>query len=48
MDVERLASKLDPLMPREVGHWLLARDLADSDIKDLIEKKLISTAYIHI
>ena len=45
MDVERLASKLDPLMPREVGHWLRARDLADADTKALIEKQIVSVAY---
>ena len=45
MDVERLAGKLDLLMPREVGHWLRARDLADADTKALIEKQIVSVAY---
>ena len=48
MDVEKLARKLEPLIPDEVGHWLRVRDLADPDIKDLVEKELISAAYTHL
>ncbi len=45
MDVEKLARKLEPLLPEEVQHWLRVRDLADPAIKDLVEKELISRAH---
>lgn len=48
MDIEKLARKLEPLIPDEVGHWLRVRDLADPDIKDLVAKELISAAYTHL
>lgn len=48
MDVEKLAGKLEPLIPDEVRHWLRVRDLAGPDVKDLVEKELISAAYAHL
>ena len=48
MDLEKLARKLEPLIPDKVQHWLRVRDLADPDIKDLVEKELISAAYTHL
>ncbi len=38
MDIEKLAMKLEPLIPEQVRHWLSVRDVADADVKDLIEK----------
>lgn len=45
MDIEKLARKLEPLIPAQVEHWLRVRDIADPDIKDLIDKEIIGTAH---
>ena len=45
MEVERLARKLEPLMPREVQHWLRVRDTADPDLKAIIDRQIVSVAY---
>lgn len=45
MDAEKLARKLEPLMPEQVDHWLRVRDIADADVKDLIEKEITGVAY---
>ncbi len=45
MSVEKAAAKLRPLMPQKVAHWLKMRELADPEMKSLIEKQIISTAY---
>ena len=45
MDIEKLARKLEPLIPDQVQHWLRVRDLADPDLKSLVEKEIVSTAY---
>ena len=45
MDIERIAAKLRPLMPDKISQWMKARELADPELKSLIEKQIISTAY---
>lgn len=45
MDVERLARKLAPLMPEQIQKWMRARDLADSELRGLIEKQIFATAH---
>jgi Helicase HerA, central domain len=45
MEIERIARKLEPLMPREVQHWLQVRDTADSEMKSLIDKQIASLAH---
>jgi hypothetical protein len=45
MNIEKVASKLKPLMPGRVQHWAKAMELAEPELKDLIEKQIISTAY---
>ena len=45
MIIEKIAAKLQPLMPEKVSHWLRARELADPELKSLIEKQIFSTAY---
>ena len=37
--------KLEPIMPKAVAHWRKTRDIASSELKELIEKQIISTAY---
>jgi len=32
-------------MPREVAHWIKARDTADPELRALIEKQIITTAH---
>lgn len=44
MKIEVLARKLQPLMPREVSHWLRVRELAYSGTKELIDKQIVMTA----
>ncbi|HBG28976.1 MAG: hypothetical protein A2Y10_14860 [Planctomycetes bacterium GWF2_41_51] len=45
MDVEKIAAKLRPLMPDKISQWMKTRELADPELKSLIEKQIISTAY---
>jgi len=45
LDIEKLARKLEPLIPEQVAHWLYLHDIADADIKDLLEKEIVSTAH---
>ena len=45
MDIEKIAAKLRPLMPEKISQWMRARELADPELKSLIEKQIISTAY---
>lgn len=45
MNIEKTAAKLSPLMPEKISQWMKARELADPDFKDLIEKQIISVAY---
>lgn len=45
MDIEKIADKLEPLMPKDVAHWLRIRYTADAELKVLIEKQIISVAY---
>ncbi len=48
MNIEKIANKLRPLMPNQVAHWMKTRELADPDLKALIEKQIISTAYNYL
>jgi len=45
MDIEKIAARLRPLMPEKIFQWTRARELADPELKSLIEKQIISTAY---
>ena len=45
MYTEKIAAKLKPLMPDKILHWLKTYELADPELKSLIEKQIISTAY---
>lgn len=45
MNIKKIAAKLKPFLPGKVTHWLKARELADPELKTLIEKQIISTAY---
>jgi hypothetical protein len=45
MDIEKIAAKLRPLMPDKISQWTRARELADPELKSLIEKQIVSTAY---
>ena len=45
MHPKTLASKLKPLIPDRINHWLKTRELADPDLKALIDKQIISIAY---
>ena len=45
MNPEKIAAKLKPLNPDKISHWLKTRELADPDLKTLIDKQIISTAY---
>ena len=48
MNVERIAEKLQPLMPEKVRRWMRTRELAEPDVRALIEKQIISTAYNYL
>ena len=45
MNIEKIATKLKPLIPQKIGHWIRSMEIADPELKTLIEKQIISTAY---
>lgn len=45
MDIEKIAAKLRPIMPDKVDRWLRTRQMADPELKSLIEKQIVATAY---
>ncbi len=45
MGIEKIAAKLKPLMPDKISQWMKTYELADPELKSLIEKQIISTAY---
>jgi len=45
MNPEKIATKLKPLMPQKITNWMKAMELAEPDLKNLIEKQIIYTAY---
>lgn len=45
MDVDTLAAKLKPLVPAKITQWTRVRELAEPELKSLIDKQIISTAY---
>ena len=45
MNIDKIIQKLEPVMPRQVKHWRKMLDIASEDIKTLVEKQIISTAY---
>ena len=45
MNIEKIAAKLRPLMPEKIDHWMKSRQMADPDLKSLIEKQIISLGY---
>lgn len=45
MIIEKMAAKLRPLMPEKIDHFMKARQMADPDLKILIEKQIISLGY---
>jgi len=45
MNIEKNAAKLKPLMPEKISKLLRSRQLAEPELKNLIEKQIISLAY---
>lgn len=45
MNIEKLARWLEPIIPEQISAWMKARDMADSETRQMIEKQIISTAY---
>ena len=45
MNIEKIAAKLRPLMPEKISKLMKSRELADPELKSLIEKQIISMAY---
>lgn len=45
MDIQKILLKLEPLMPRQVGKWRRILDLAQSEVKELVERQVRHTAY---
>ncbi|MBN2642785.1 MAG: hypothetical protein JXR78_14120 [Victivallales bacterium] len=48
MNIEKVAEKLHPLMPETVQRLMKNREFADPDLKPLIEKQILQTAYQHL
>jgi hypothetical protein len=44
LDIEFLARKLKPLMPKQVEDWLRMRDLGDPSMQDVIDKAIVGTS----
>lgn len=45
MNIEKIAAKLRPLIPSKIDHWMRIREIAEPDLRSLIEKQVVSTAY---
>jgi hypothetical protein len=45
MNIEKLARWLEPIIPDKIKTWIKARDMGDVQMRQLIEKQIISTAY---
>jgi hypothetical protein len=45
MNIEKIAARLKPLMPENISKLMKSRDMADPELKALIEKQIISMAY---
>lgn len=45
MDIVQVARKLEPLMPKEVRHWLRVRASGDAELCSLIDRKIAATAH---
>jgi len=45
MKTEWLLRKLEPLMPKEVRRWQWALDLADPELRALLEREIVATAH---
>lgn len=45
MNIERLARWLEPIIPQQISTWMKARDMADAETRQMIEKQIVSTAY---
>ena len=45
MNIEKIAKKLQPLIPYKVSQWIRAMELAEPDLQALIEKQIITMAY---
>ena len=45
MNIEKIAARLKPLMPEKISKLMKSRDMADPELKALIEKQIISMAY---
>ena len=48
MNIEKIADKLKPLIPDKINHWIKNREFADPEMKTLIEKQILHTAYEHL
>ena len=44
MDIEKIAHKLEPLIPDKVRTWLRVRDTVNPDLKPLVDKQIVATA----
>ncbi|HYE03144.1 MAG TPA: DUF87 domain-containing protein, partial [Phycisphaerales bacterium] len=44
MDAETVARKLEPLMPQRVERWRRHRELADPELRALLDRQLLLTA----
>ena len=44
MDVLKVARKLEPLLPKEVRHWISIRDVADPELRALVDRQIYSKA----
>lgn len=45
MHIQKIVQKLQPLMPARVAQWIRNMELAEPEVKSLIEKQIITTAY---
>ena len=48
MNIEQIINKLRPLVPGTVQHWVKSREFADPELKTLIEKQILQSAYEHL
>lgn len=44
MEIEKIASKLRPLIPEKIDHWMRIRETADPELRTLVEKQILIQA----
>ena len=45
MEIQKILRKLEPLIPQQVEKWARILDTSQADVKELVERQIVHTAY---